>query len=222
MRRILVVAPHADDESLGCGGTLLRHKADGDETHWLLLTQGDGLPGMTPERLNRRKAEIKEVSKAFGFSQVHEAGLPATQLDALPLSELVGTISNIIKKVEPHTIYLPHESDVHSDHRVAFEATAACTKWFRYPSVKRVLAYETLSETDFGLSTTAQAFQPNTFVDISSYLERKIKILQLYQGELGEFPFPRSEETVRALATLRGAAAGVLAAESFVLLKDIL
>ena len=81
---------------------------------------------------------------------------------------------------------------------------------------------ETLSETEFSLSTKDDSFIPNVFVDITDLLEEKIKIMKMYRGEMGTFPFPRSAENIRALATYRGATAGVEAAEAFVLLKEVL
>jgi N-acetylglucosamine malate deacetylase 1 len=125
----------------------------------------------------------------------------------------------VFKEFAPDEVLLPHRGDVHSDHRVVFDAAAACTKWFRYPSVRRVLAYETLSETDFALPPQ-DAFVPNYFVDISGHLEAKIAALRIYESELGQPPFPRSVEAVRALATVRGAASGFHAAEAFQLLRE--
>ena len=108
---------------------------------------------------------------------------------------------------------------MHTDHRLVFDAVASCTKWFRYPSVKRVLAYETLSETDFGLGTS-QSFRPNVFVNIEPYLDDKIRAMDIYASEIGEFPFPRSHEAIQALAILRGAASGFKTAEAFELLRE--
>jgi LmbE family N-acetylglucosaminyl deacetylase len=85
--------------------------------------------------------------------------------------------------------------------------------------VRRLLSYETLSETDFCLDTRSP-FQPNCFVDITAYLERKLEIVAAYESEIGEFPFPRSIAALRALAAVRGAAAGFMAAEAFMLLRE--
>jgi LmbE family N-acetylglucosaminyl deacetylase len=103
---------------------------------------------------------------------------------------------------------------------MVYDATMACTKWFRYPSVEKVLVYETLSETDFMMNTDANGFRPNVFVNISDFLEKKIEIMKIYGSELSPHPFPRSENAIRALATLRGAASGVKAAEAFMLVKE--
>jgi LmbE family N-acetylglucosaminyl deacetylase len=217
--KTLVIAPHPDDESLGCGGTLLRRKAEGAELGWLIVTGISEEAGWPMDQVKQRDAELQTVEKLFGFSEVFNLRLPTACIDELPMGELIGHFSAVFKSFQPEEVFLPHRCDVHTDHKAVFDAVAACTKWFRYPSVRRVLAYETLSETDFGLDPDS-GFRPNCFVDIGSYLEEKLRILSVYRSELGTFPFPRSLEAIRALATLRGATAGFGAAEAFQLLRE--
>jgi LmbE family N-acetylglucosaminyl deacetylase len=217
--KTLVVAPHPDDELLGCGGTLLRRKAEGAELCWLIVTAMREDAGWPAERVREREVEIRRVATAIGFDQVVNLRFIPAQLDAMPLAQVVAEFSKVFAEFSPTEVFVPHRGDVHSDHRVVFDAAAACCKWFRYPSVHRVLAYETLSETDFGLAR-GEAFVPNVFVDISDCLERKLEFLSIYHSELSIPPFPRSVETVRAQAQLRGAAAGYLAAEAFELLRE--
>jgi LmbE family N-acetylglucosaminyl deacetylase len=219
MNRILAVAPHPDDETLGCGGALLRHRRAGDELHWLIATEMTPETGYAPARIKARDAEIRKVSARYGFKSVTRLGFGTGALDALELSVLVGAFSRAFRAAAPDVVYLPHRGDPHSDHRIVFDCAAACTKAFRFPSIRRVLSYEALSETDFSLDP-AYAFKPNVFIDIGGQLEGKIQIMRLYRGELGTHPFPRSEASLRALATLRGAAAGFKAAEAFLLLKE--
>lgn len=215
----LVIAPHPDDEILGCGGTLLRRKAEGAELGWLIVTGISEETGWPSERVKQRESEIERVADLVGFDQVFNLRLPAAQLDKIPIGDLIGQFSGVFNTFKPAEVFLPHRADVHTDHRLVFDAAAACTKWFRYPHVQRVLAYETLSETEFSLDTDA-VFCPNYFVDIGSYLDRKLEIMAVYKSELGAFPFPRSVETIRALATMRGGASGFLAAEAFQLLRE--
>lgn len=217
--KTLIVAPHPDDEILGCGGTLLRRKAEGGVLAWLIVTGMTEQTGWPAERIQRRDAEIKRVAELVGFDQVFNLYLPPAGLDELPMGDLVSTFSAVFTSFAPEEVFVPHRGDVHSDHRVTFDVVAACAKWFRYPSVRRVLAYETVSETEFGLARET-AFQPNYFVDIAAYLDRKLEIMTAYPSELGEFPFPRSLRAIRALAEWRGASAGYLAAEAFELLRE--
>lgn len=220
MQKILVVAVHPDDETLGCGGTLLKHKAQGDQIHWLIVTEMTAEGGFTKEAIARRAHEIDAVEKMYDFDSVNRLGFSATRLDEVPMSQLVTAISKVFRSVQPNHVFLPFQHDVHSDHQHAFAAAYSCTKSFRYPSVRKVMMIETLSETDFAQSANG-GFVPNMFVDITENLERKLEILRAYQSELHPHPFPRSEEGIRALALLRGAASGCKYAESFTMLKEI-
>lgn len=220
-KEVLVVAPHPDDETLGCGGTLLKHVQRGDKIHWLIFTAISEDNGYSRAQIDKRNCEITAVAQAYGFSSVQQLQLPTTRLDTLPLGDMIAQASQIMNQIRPEILYLPFPGDVHSDHRIVFEVMMACTKQFRYPWVRRVLAYETLSETDFGINPIIDHFRSNVFIDISEFLERKIEIMNIYQGEFKEFPFPRSEQAVRSLAQVRGAAANCRACESFVLLKEI-
>ena len=217
--RTLVIAPHPDDEVLGVGGTLLRRKSAGAKVAWLIVTAISEQSGWSEEKVKQRADEIKRITELFGFDEVFTLNFPTTQLDRVPMSDLVAGISEVFRSFQPEEVFVPHPSDVHTDHRVVFDAAASCTKWFRCPSVKRVLAYETLSETDFGLGTD-QGFRPNVFIDIEPFLNDKLRAMDIYASELGAFPFPRSHVAIRALATLRGAASGFKEAEAFELLRE--
>lgn len=219
---VLVIAPHPDDELLGCGGTLLRHIAEGDRVHWLIVTAMHEKYGFSREAIERRRKQIDQVQAALGVEERHELGLPTARLDALPLIDVVAAIGKVVSKVQPKTLYIPNETDVHSDHGVVSTAAKSCGKWFRYPSVKNIYGYETPSETDFSLPPGGPGMPLQRFVDISRYLEDKLNILQIYADEMGDFPFPRSVRAIQALAEVRGAAAGCKAAEAFQVLKEII
>ncbi len=220
MSKLLVVAPHPDDETLGCGGTLLKARNQSASLNWLIVTTIDGVEGYAAEQVRSREAEIEQVSKAYGFDSVFKLEYPTCRLDSVPAQELVDSIGKVIKEIEADTLYLPYPGDAHSDHKIVFDAACSCTKWFRYPSVRRVLAYETISETEFGLRLEYPVFNPNVFVDIQQYAEKKLEIINIYQSEMDKFPFPRSEEVIAAQMKLRGSAAGCRAAEAFMLIKE--
>lgn len=221
MNNVLLIAVHPDDETLGCGGTILKHKANGDSVHWLIVTSIKEENGFAASVVEARQQEIKTVSSMYGFDGVYDLDFPTMQLDALPFSRLIGSISDVVGQVEPNIIYLPFKSDVHTDHQIAFKAAYSCTKSFRYPSIKKIVMMETLSETEFAPGTKEDSFIPNMFVDTTSFIDRKIEIMKHYKTEIGQYPFPRSERNIRALATFRGATAGCEYAESFMILKEI-
>ena len=217
--KTIVIAPHPDDEVLGVGGTLLRRKSEGAKVAWLAVTGISVESGWSEEKVKARANEIKRITEFFDFDEVFTLNFPTTQLDRIPMSDLVAGISAVFKSFAPEEVFVPHPSDVHTDHRMVFNAAASCTKWFRYSSVKRVLAYETLSETDLGLCAD-EGFRPNVFVDIEPFLDDKLRAMDIYESELGVFPFPRSHDAILALAALRGAASGFKAAEAFELLRE--
>lgn len=215
--KVLVIAVHPDDETLGCGGTLLKHKSNNDEIHWLICTQTD----KNSDFYKTREKEILEVSKKYQFDSVHNLELNTMRVDEYSMSELVSKISKVISEVKPNIIYLPFKDDVHSDHRFIFEAAYSCTKSFRYPFIKKIYMMETLSETEFAPSTKENSFIPNTFVDITNFFDKKVEIMKIFKSELDKHPFPRSIKNLEALATIRGATCNCEYAESFVLLKAI-
>ncbi len=217
MNKVLVVAVHPDDETLGCGGALLKHKANGDEIHWLIATEME-----ESKNTSQRNAEIDQVEELYDFDSVHRLGLSTTKIDEYSMSELITKISSVVNKVKPNIIYLPFKGDVHSDHKYIFDAAYSCTKSFRYPFIKKIYMMETLSETEYSVSTKEDSFVPNVFIDISEYMGKKIELMNIYESEIGKHPFPRSERNIRALATFRGATSGCNYAESFVLLKEII
>lgn len=250
MNSILVVAVHPDDETLGCGGTLLRHRDQGDSIHWVILTAAyagnnqselrtvlhnrqevkmqdifshsfELTPFSNEASVLKRGRQIDEVVGRYGFSSVHDLGFPATCLDQVPQNLIIGKLAEIFRRVQPNMVFLPFHSDVHSDHRVAFESAYSCTKSFRFPFIRKVLMMETMSETECAPALPARSFVPNYFVDISTWLDRKIEIFRIFRTEMGEHPFPRSETGIRALAAYRGATAGCSHAEAFMLLKEI-
>ena len=148
-QKILVISPHPDDETLGCGGTLLRHIRGGDETFWLNVTDISVETGWTEKQVIVRRNELEKVKAVYTFSDCINLSLPPAELDTFPFRQLVEKIGNVVQAIGATTIYTPYAHDVHTDHQIVARAINACIKWYRYPSVKRVLSYETLSETDF-------------------------------------------------------------------------
>ena len=217
--KTLVVAPHPDDELLGIGGTLLRRKAEGVSTAWLIVTGITEEDGWSKGKIESRENEISRIKNYFDFNEVYNLKLPTRKLDVLPIGDIIQKISEIVESYRPEEIFIPHLGDVHTDHTIVFNAVVSGTKSFRYPFIKRMLSYETISETDFGLDVSV-SFNPNVFVDISDFLEQKLKAMEIYSSEIGEFPFPRSRESVEALARVRGSTAGFKAAEAFQLLRS--
>lgn len=219
MSKVLVLAVHPDDETLGCGGTILKHLSNGDDVYWCIVTSMNQEQSFSPDQIQKRDQEINTVKNLYQFKGVFRLDLPTAALDQLSVSLLIEKIAGVFNECTPSIVYLPFLGDVHSDHRIVFNAAYSCTKSFRYGFIKNIYMMEVLSETDFSPSLPQCTFTPNTFVDITAFIKMKIDIMKIYQGELFQHPFPRSEKNIIALATIRGAQAGCKYAESFMLLK---
>ncbi|MGL4772620.1 MAG: PIG-L deacetylase family protein [Clostridium sp.] len=222
MNKILVIAPHGDDETLGCGGSLLKFKNEGKEIYWCLITSMKIEDGYSEERILEREMEIDKIYKEFGFSKMYKLNFSPSKLDWIPLGSLIDGISKCILDSKADTIFIPSSFDIHTDHKTVFKASISCTKTFRFPLVKRVYVYETLSETEFGMDIEKGAFNPNLFINIEGFIEKKIEACKIYKSEMGSHPFPRSEEGVMAISVYRGLQCGHKNAEAFMVLKEII
>ena len=222
MSNILIVAPHPDDETLGLGGTIAKLVSKGHSLYWLIVTGMTQTDGFSAEQIQNRNKEIDNISNYYKFKAVFRLDYPTTQLNYNILGELITDVGKIVKSIVPDVIYLPCPFDVHSDHYFVFEAMKAVSKWFRYPSVKKILCYETLSETNFNMPSAGKGyFIPNVYEDITPFLDRKVQAMQIYPSEINQHPFPRSIQAIEALAVLRGSECGCKYAEAFMLLKEI-
>lgn len=221
-KRVLAISTHPDDETLGCGGTLLKHAAKGDELFWSIVTKTHS-PQWPEAVVAQKKREVDAVVQAYGVKELFWLDCPATQLDTFPEADLIEMIRNVISQVRPETVYVVHGGDVHSDHRTVFDACMAVLKPFYMKDlgVKRVLCFETLSSTEAAPALSRQPFIPIVFSDIGDYLQQKIKIMQLFVSELHEDPSPRGPSAITALARYRGATIGVEYAEALMLIREI-
>jgi len=222
-RKVMVVAPHPDDETLGCGGTLLKYAGEGAGLCWVVVTTA-GSDLFSSNVIAQQKSQVEAVRTAYPFDRFHWLNAPAAGLTEAQLPGLVRELADVAEEVRPEIVFVPNSSDVHSDHRLVFAACAGAFKSFymKRLGIRRLLAYETLSETDAATPSPLPPFTPTTFVDISATLERKLEILELFESEIQPEPMPRTLSAVRALARVRGATVGVEAAEAFCLLREVL
>lgn len=221
--RVLVISVHPDDETLGCGGTILKHRMAGDSICWLIVTQAHE-PRWSRETIQRKAIEVEKVTSAYDFERVITLKMPTTQLDTLPHGELMVRISEAISEARPECVYLIHGGDIHTDHRIVFETTMGVLKPFysgRH-KVRRILCYETLSSTEAIPPNVARVFVPTVFHDITPFMEQKLEIMSLYASEAQPYPMPRASESIRALARFRGAVVGLEYAEAFSLMRELL
>ena len=225
--QILVVAPHADDETIGMGGTIARYSADGHEVIVAVLT-GHGKDQLHPlwpaATWDTVRDECREACKILGASKVIFEEVPAVCVADEPVWRLNKVTHGIVESVQPDILFIPFLNDLHPDHRECFRSFSVA--WRPHlplgKRIKEVYAYETLSETHLNFPYVEQGFSPNTWVEISAYLATKIEAMACYRSQIQSHPSARSLEAAKALAVWRGSQIGVEAAEAFVLVRRIL
>lgn len=220
----LVLAPHADDEVLGMGGTISRLTRSGEQVIVAVMTGhgGEPHPLWPAEKWEQIRTECEAAAKVLGIDEVIFEEFPAACLDITPSWKINKVVAEIVQKIQPTQIYVPFHHDLHKDHAsIAYALYVAVRPYLvSVKCVKRVLAYETLSETHLAPPYLMAGFQPNVFVDISETLDSKLLAMEQYKSQLQADNFPRSIAALKALATLRGVHIGCAAAEGFVLLGE--
>ncbi len=190
----LIIAAHPDDEVLGCGGTIARLAAQGEDVGVLILTRGDS--GRNPDK-EAIASQAKEAAKTLGATLVKAADFPDQRLDCVPLAELAILIAEIIAITRPHTVYTHFAGDLNQDHRLVFQATAIATRTTENCLVKRLYSYQVPSSTEWAFGQLG-AFTPNTFVDIAGGpLKAKLEAMKLYLAENMEYPHPRIGTSIK-------------------------
>ena len=217
---ILIIAPHPDDEVLGCGGTIAKYSRQGDDVYLCIVTKAYS-PEWPEDEIKERREEVLRVNEILGIRKTYFLGFPTVKLDTISQKELNDSITQVINGVEPEVLYIPYNGDINKDHRLVFDAALVAARPKSNSPIKKILAYETLSETGWGAPFMENAFTPNIYVDISEALETKLKAMAAYKTELKEYPHPRSLEAITSLARLRGVSVGVKAAEAFVLIREL-
>lgn len=218
---VLVVAAHADDEVLGCGGTLAKHVAAGDKVHVIFMADGvTSRGGAGQDDLVHRQQATEKAQQILGISSMTFLGLPDNRLDSLPLLDIVQSLETLIGKRQPKIIYTHHYGDLNVDHRLVHQAVMTACRPLPGSTVREILAYEVLSSTEW-TSPGLAPFLPNLFVDISTQMEIKMQALEAYALEMHAPPHSRSTEHVRCLAKHHGYCMGVDAAEAFMVIRAL-
>jgi LmbE family N-acetylglucosaminyl deacetylase len=220
-RRVLVIAPHGDDEVLGAGGTIARLAAEGADVHVVIVTRG--LPPLFAEGFaDQVEREARDAHEVLGVRDTIFLEFPAAGLDGVPHRELNAALVQCLRTVRPNLLLLPFAGDLHLDHQRVFASALVAARPCGSHAPDRVYAYETLSETNWNAPQSSPVFAPNVFVDISGHLDTKLNAMQRFTTQVHPFPHERSLEALRALAMLRGATVGRTAAEAFVAVREVI
>lgn len=220
-KTILVIAAHADDEVIGCGGTIARHVAEGCSVHVVFMADGvTSRPDAETGEPQVRQFAAQQALAILGAHHTQSLGLPDNRMDSLPLLEIVQQLEPIINQVCPHLIYTHYHGDLNVDHRITHQAVMTACRPVPGQSVKEIRCFEVLSSTEWG-GPAFTPFEPEIFVDISSYLDIKCAALAAYGCEMRDEPHSRSIAHAEILARHRGHCVGLKAAEAFVLARKV-
>ncbi len=219
--RILVVAPHPDDEIIGVGATIAKYVAQGHVVYVCITTKGI-MPLFEDSLVAQTRSETICAHKEMEIEKTFFLDFPAVMLEQIPRHEINDKILTVVSEVEPDIVYIPHFGDMQKDHQIIAEAAMVALRPKYKHKVKAVYAYETLSETEWNIPHAANAFIPNVYVDVTGFIDKKIEAMKLYESQLADFPNPRSLEAIEALAKYRGSTINVKAAEAFMLIREIM
>ena len=219
VKKALVVSAHADDETFGMGGTLLRLKASRCRITWVIMSR-QREPRWSAQSIKKRNDDTDSVISAYGFDRVERWEFPDNRMDECVLDDYQARMIQILDEERPDSVFCPGNWDWNWEHELAFRVVEASVKPAYSTFLSRVVAYEIPSSTDWAFQAI-RAFPRNLYVDISSAVEEKVRMCLLYSTETGKFPHSRSAEGIRHFAAMRGMESGLQAAEAFCLLRGI-
>tara|TARA_Y100000310_G_C20647334_1_gene797389 strand:+ start:272 stop:952 length:681 start_codon:yes stop_codon:yes gene_type:complete len=215
--KILIIAPHPDDEVLGCGGAIAKYAELGNEVYLCIGTKAY-TPDWSEEFIKNRKTEIKKSNKILKIKKTYFLDFPTVKLDTVPQKQINDKLTKIFEKVRPDLLFIPHGGDLNKDHRILFESSLVAARPISH-KIKKIASYEVLSETEWG--GPIQEFKPNFYIGMSLLnLNKKIEAMMPFESEVKKYPHPRSKEIIKALAQKRGSEAGLEFAEAFSIIRE--
>lgn len=222
---ILVVAAHPDDEVLGCGGTIAKLCEKKKTVNIIFISNGVDSRDESQKKIEklieqRKKAAIRSC-KILGTNKPDFVNLPDNTLDKFSLLKITKIIEKFIKKYSPNTIYTHFNKDLNVDHCKVSNAVITACRPQKKCSVKTLFFFEIPSSTEWKINNRDNVFEPNWYEDITTTEKKKFKALNAYSMELRKWPHPRSIKGIKSLVKWRGATAGVAAAESFIMARNI-
>jgi LmbE family N-acetylglucosaminyl deacetylase len=213
--RVLVIAAHPDDEVLGCGGAIALHRDQGHAVTVVIATRGrtaeDSQSGQPQFTYTAAAMKVLDVAD-FRF-----LGFPDQRMDTFGLTDIITPLENVVREVRPQVVYCQYGGDINHDHNVLFRAALVALRP-QEEYLRSVLTFDTASSTEWAYPRT---FIPDTWLDITNGLERKIAAMDCYEPELRPFPHPRSCEALRHRAAAFGSMCCMNAAEIFMTVRRV-
>ena len=161
--RILTVAAHPDDETLGAGGTIAKWAARGHEV-WVCIVS-DGVTSRHGHVELQKECAIRACD-VLGVSHTVFCGLPDQRLDSLALVDVITPIEKCIAELQPDVLLTHFNQDVNQDHRIVFQAVMVAARPMEGASIRRMMCFETPSSTEWAPPFPGSVFAPNVFMDV--------------------------------------------------------
>jgi len=219
--KVLVIVAHSDDEAIGCGGTLLKHRDASDEIRIIYMTNGVGARNADTLDIDIRLKAQKSACRQLEISEYYNFDFPDNKMDTVPLIDVAQAIESVLTQYQANIIYTHHGGDLNIDHRITHQAVMTACRPQPNSSILKILTFEVNSSTEWSSLTMTAAFSPNYFVDISNYQQEKKEFLRHYEKEMRGYPHSRSYKAITNLNNLRGNQVGLDAAEAFMLIREI-
>lgn len=214
MKTVLIVAAHPDDELLGVGGTAALHAKAGDQVYSVVMCEGESL---RYQKDVGQKEAMKRAAEILGVKNLDSPGFPDQRLDTYTLTELISPLEKISEELHPNIVYCQSGGDINRDHQLLFEAANVAFRPLD-PWIEEFLTFYTASSSEWGYP---HGFRPDTWVDISNTLEKKIKAFSRYHSEVRDYPHPRSCDALRFTAHYFGNQCLMDSAEAFMTVRRI-
>lgn len=218
--RVLIIAPHPDDEIIGVGGTIAKRAKAGDEVYVCIVTKGKS-PLFNSDFIEQGRRECREADAKLGVKETIFLDFPAVMLETIPRYELNGKVAEVVQNIKPEEVYIPHRGDMQIDHQMVVDAAMVAVRPRGDDYPKRVYAYETLSETGWNIPNVTNEFIPTVYENITDTYDVKMEAMSVFKSQLAPFPAARSVGAIEALAKFRGATVSVEAAEAFCLVREV-
>lgn len=215
---VLVIAPHMDDEIIGVGGTIAKRVEQGNSVYVCVVTKGCR-PIFRENEIG--KNECKKADALLGVKETVFLDFPAAMLEEIPRYQLNQALMDVVQKFNPNEVYIPHRGDMQLDHKLVVDAAMVALRPKYEHAVRKIYAYETMSETGWDIPNICNEFIPTVYEDISMTLQKKMDALEMYESQIMDFPNARSLEAILALAKYRGTLMSLEAAEAFELIREI-
>lgn len=224
INNVLIVAPHADDEVLGCGGIIKKMSTLKKNVYVVIMTNAFvGDPEIFSENnIKAVRAEALLSHEILGVKQTFFADFPAPRLDTFPIYKISNFIHSLMVKLNIDTLFIPHRGDIHLDHKRIYEAALVASRPQGNYTVKEIYSYETLSETEWAAPFPEDNFIPNIFVSIEDEINYKIKAFECFESQIKKFPHPRSSQGIDVLSKYRGSIVSINAVEAFSVIRQII